>query len=259
MLDEGKLGRDGAASKPLHTIRVAMNTEIEAMTTFAQAVPTTRTTSPSDLTPRIPAATYRWQFNRSFTFQDARQLVGYLDALGISDCYASPYFRARAESTHGYDIADHNSLNPGIGNEADYEAFMAELRGRGMGQVLDIVPNHMGIGESSNTWWVDVLENGPSSIYAPFFDIDWNPITQKLQNKVLLPILGQQYGRVLENGELVLRYEDGAFYLNYYENELPVNPRTYVEILTVPLEQLIKTLGVENEDVLEYQSIITAL
>jgi (1->4)-alpha-D-glucan 1-alpha-D-glucosylmutase len=208
---------------------------------------------------RIPVATYRMQFNRFFTFQAARHWTSYLDALGVSDCYASPYFKARAESTHGYDIANHNALNPAIGTEEDYEAFVAALHEHGLGQILDIVPNHMGIGESSNTWWMDVLENGPSSLYAPYFDIDWHSIKDELENKVLLPILGQQYGQVLENGELVLRYEEGAFFLNYYQTELPINPRTYVEILDFPLEQLIETLGVEHEHVLEYQSIMTAL
>src|SRR5690349_2519661 len=101
------------------------------MTTSVQAIPTTKVRSNNNVGPRIPAATYRWQFNRSFTFQDARRLVAYLDSLGISDSYASPYFRARAESTHGYDIADHNRLNPSIGNETDYDAFVAELHKRG--------------------------------------------------------------------------------------------------------------------------------
>ncbi|MFL5806778.1 MAG: malto-oligosyltrehalose synthase [Roseiflexaceae bacterium] len=208
---------------------------------------------------RLPVATYRLQFNRSFTFADAQRRLAYLDALGVSDCYTSPYLKARVESTHGYDIADHNMLNPALGSEAEYAAFVAELRAHGMGQILDIVPNHMGIGESTNTWWMDVLENGPSSLYAPFFDIDWHPLKDELENKVLLPILGQQYGRVLENCELVLSYADGAFFLRYWQTELPINPRTYVEILRVPLDQLIELLGPEHEHILEYQSIITGL
>jgi (1->4)-alpha-D-glucan 1-alpha-D-glucosylmutase len=212
-----------------------------------------------EVAPHSPVATYRIQFNHSFTFDDARRRVSYLHTLGVSDCYASPYFMAPPESTHGYDIADHNTLNPAIGDEALYAAFVAELRAHGMGQVLDIVPNHMGIGERGNRWWQDVLENGPSSIYAPFFDIDWRPVKIELENKVLLPILGRQYGRVLENSELELRYEDGAFFLYYYQHELPINPRTYTEILAVPLDQLIATLGPEHEHALEYQSIMTAL
>ena len=152
--------------------------------------------------PRIPTSTYRLQFNRQFTFQQARAIVPYLHELGIGDCYASPYFQARAESLHGYDITDHNKLNAAIGTREDYDAFVAELQARGMGQVLDFVPNHMGIGEPLNKWWMDVLENGPSSVYAPYFDIDWHPLKSDLDGKVLLPILGDQYGRVLERGEL---------------------------------------------------------
>ncbi|HZB94327.1 MAG TPA: alpha-amylase family glycosyl hydrolase, partial [Herpetosiphonaceae bacterium] len=209
---------------------------------------------------RVPLATYRLQFNRNFTFQDARNLVGYFHALGISDCYASPYFKARAESTHGYDITDHNALNPSIGSDEDYHAWIEELHAHGMGQVLDIVPNHMGIGEENNTWWLDVLENGPSSPYARFFDIDWTPIKHELENKVLLPILGDQYGRVLENQELKLGYdEDGSFSIHYYETCLPVAPRTSALILQPLLDQLTEVLPADDEHVLELQSIITAL
>jgi (1->4)-alpha-D-glucan 1-alpha-D-glucosylmutase len=209
--------------------------------------------------PRLPSATYRLQLNRQFTFANALRRVAYLDELGISDIYTSPYLRARAESTHGYDIANHNEINPAIGDEAEYNALVRELHARGLGQILDIVPNHMGIGESSNTWWMDVLENGPSSRYAPFFDIDWRPLKDELENKVLLPILGQQYGRVLENCELVLSYQDGAFFLNYWQTELPINPRTYVDILQAALEQVVERFGDEHEYVLEYQSIMTGL
>ncbi|CAN5607008.1 hypothetical protein BH18VER1_BH18VER1_21830 [soil metagenome] len=169
--------------------------------------------------PRIPSSTYRLQFNREFTFSQAREIVPYLHELGISDCYASPYFQARAESLHGYDITDHNKLNAAIGSRAEYDAFVAELHARGMGQVLDFVPNHMGIGEPLNLWWQDVLENGPSSSYARYFDIDWRPLKADLHDKVLLPILGDQYGRVLEAGELKVRFEGGAFHLNYYEHD----------------------------------------
>src|SRR5438270_11315045 len=119
--------------------------------------------------PRIPASTYRLQFNRQFTFADARRITPYLDALGISDAYASPYFQARAESMHGYDITDHNKLNAAIGSPDDYQAWMRELQARAMGQVLDFVPNHMGIGETLHSWWMDVVENGPSPIYANYF------------------------------------------------------------------------------------------
>src|ERR1044071_6821652 len=138
---------------------------------------------------RIPLATYRLQFTPAFTFADATRLVSYLHALGISDCYASPYFKSCPGSPHGYDVIDHNVLNPELGSEADYLAFTRELQRHDMGHILDMVPNHMGIARSRNTWWTDVLENGPSSVYASCFDIDWTPVKDELANKVLLPIL----------------------------------------------------------------------
>jgi len=147
--------------------------------------------------PRIPSSTYRLQFNRWFTFAQAREIVPYLHALGVSDAYASPYFQAGANSLHGYDITDHNKLNAAIGSREEYDSWIAELHAHSMGQVLDFVPNHVGIADSLNTWWMDVLENGPSSRYAPYFDIDWHPLKSDLHDKVLLPILSDQYGRVL--------------------------------------------------------------
>jgi (1->4)-alpha-D-glucan 1-alpha-D-glucosylmutase len=207
--------------------------------------------------PRIPSSTYRLQFNRQFTFTQAREIVPYLDALGISDCYASPYFQARAESLHGYDITDHNKLNAAIGSRAEYDAWIADLHAHGMGQIVDFVPNHMGIGEPLNLWWMDVLENGPSSIHAPWFDIQWKPLKSDLEDKVLLPILGDQYGRVLERGELQVRFEAGAFYLRYYDHEFPIAPGTYRHILQIALD---KMEPFKNEEFYaEFQSIITAL
>jgi (1->4)-alpha-D-glucan 1-alpha-D-glucosylmutase len=207
--------------------------------------------------PRIPSSTYRLQFNRQFTFTQAREIVPYLDALGISDCYASPYFQARAESLHGYDITDHNKLNAAIGSRAEYDAWIADLHAHDMGQIVDFVPNHMGIGEPLNLWWMDVLENGPSSIYAPYFDIDWKPLKSDLQDKVLLPILGDQYGRVLERGELQVHFDAGAFYLRYYEHEFPIAPGTYRHILQIALEKLEPFK--DDDFYAEFQSIITAL
>jgi (1->4)-alpha-D-glucan 1-alpha-D-glucosylmutase len=207
--------------------------------------------------PRIPASTYRLQFNRQFTFTNAREIVPYLDALGISDCYASPYFQARAESLHGYDITDHNKLNAAIGSRAEYDAWIADLHAHGMGQIVDFVPNHMGVGEPLNQWWMDVLENGPSSVHAPYFDIQWKPLKSDLKDKVLLPILGDQYGRVLERGELQVHFEAGAFFLRYYDHEFPIAPGTYRHILEIALEKL---APFKSEDFYaEFQSIITAL
>jgi (1->4)-alpha-D-glucan 1-alpha-D-glucosylmutase len=194
--------------------------------------------SSSTARPRIPSATYRLQFNKDFTFAQAREIVPYLRALGIGDCYASPFFQASPGSNHGYDIVDHNRLNPEIGTEADFDAMVEELHKHGMGLVADFVPNHMGISESVNNWWMDVLENGPSSLAAPCFDIDWHPLKPELENKVLLPILGDQYGRVLEKGELKLAFEGGAFFLYYYQAKLPINPRTYCAILQGALAEL---------------------
>jgi (1->4)-alpha-D-glucan 1-alpha-D-glucosylmutase len=207
--------------------------------------------------PRTPRCTYRLQFNRQFTFVQARELAPYLEALGVSDAYASPYFQARAESLHGYDITDHNKLNAAIGSREEYDAWIQELHAHDLGQVLDFVPNHMGIGESLNTWWQDVLENGPSSPYAKYFDIDWRPLKADLHDKVLLPILGDQYGRVLERCELKVHFEAGSFFLCYYNHELPIAPGTYRHILQVALENLseFKT----EEFYAEFQSILTAL
>jgi (1->4)-alpha-D-glucan 1-alpha-D-glucosylmutase len=208
---------------------------------------------------RVPAATYRLQFNRDFTFRDAQDLVPYLHELGISDCYASPILKARPGSLHGYDICDHGQINPDLGGEADFESFVAALQQHGMGLILDTVPNHMGINHPSNGWWMDVLENGPSSICAPYFDIDWHPVNPDLDNKVLLPLLEDQYGTVLEGGKIRLAYEDGAVFLYYYDIKLPVAPRTYTPILEYRLDQLTQLLGEEHEQVLELHSILTAL
>src|SRR5438046_1803187 len=207
--------------------------------------------------PRIPISTYRLQFNRWFTFSQARAIVPYLHALGVTDAYASPYFQASPYSLHGYDITDHNKLNEAIGSRADYDAWAAELRAHSMGQILDFVPNHVGIGDSRNQWWMDVLENGPSSRYAPYFDIDWQPRKFDLRDKVLLPILSDQYGRVLERGEFQVRFEEGTFYLLYGERRLPIAPGTYRYILDIGLQNLADHK--EEDCYAQLQSILTAL
>jgi len=182
---------------------------------------------------RVPRATYRLQLNRDFTFSDAAALVPYLAELGVGDVYASPYLKARPGSTHGYDVVDPTSLNPELGSEDDFRRLVRVLRDHGMGQLLDIVPNHMGVGPD-NAFWYDVLENGPASTYASFFDIDWSPAGKRgLRGKVLLPILGDHYRATLERGEigLVFDAEKGAFIVTYYEHRLPIDPRTYPMIL----------------------------
>jgi (1->4)-alpha-D-glucan 1-alpha-D-glucosylmutase len=182
---------------------------------------------------RIPSATYRVQFNRDFTFSDAADLVPYLAELGVGDLYASPYLKARPGSTHGYDVVDPTSLNPELGSEQDHRRLVETLQEHSMGQLLDIVPNHMGVG-SENALWYDVLENGPASAYAHFFDIEWSPANKKeLHGKVLLPILGDHYGAALENGEIRLSFEagKGTFSVTYYDHRCPIDPKTYPMIL----------------------------
>jgi (1->4)-alpha-D-glucan 1-alpha-D-glucosylmutase len=208
---------------------------------------------------RVPASTYRLQFNAAFTFEQAAALVAYLDELGVSDCYSSPVLKARAGSVHGYDIVDHTRLNPEVGTEEEFARFAHEVRRHGMGLVMDVVPNHMCIGGSDNRWWLDLLENGPGSSYARFFDVDWNPPNPALKNKVLLPILGDQYGRVLENQEIKIVYRGGAFFATYYETTLPVAARTSTLLLELALARLKQSLGDYHTDVLEMESIITAL
>jgi len=187
------------------------------------------------MTARIPISTYRLQFNAQFTFRDARAIVEYLDCLGISDCYASSYLKAVPGSTHGYDVADPTRLNPEIGTEDEYSAWIAALKTRGMGHILDLVPNHMGIAKSANPWWFDVLENGPSSRYARFFDIEWHPVKDELADKVLIPILGDQYGTVLEQQQLELAYSHGTFVVRYYDDVLPIAPDTWHYIVEAAL------------------------
>jgi (1->4)-alpha-D-glucan 1-alpha-D-glucosylmutase len=210
--------------------------------------------------PSIPLATYRLQFNREFTFRQAAELVPYLASLGISHCYASPYLRARPGSMHGYDIVDHNSLNPEIGSAEDYEFFVNTLHRHGMKQILDIVPNHMGVMGSDNGWWLDVLENGEASAYSDFFDIDWEPIKEELRGKLLIPVLEDQYGKMLENGDLKLAgdFERGEFSLLYYHHRFPIDPREYSRILLFQKENLQAALGESSDDFGELQSIATA-
>lgn len=207
----------------------------------------------------LPRATYRLQFGANFTFRQAAELVPYLNELGISDIYGSPIFLPSSPESSGYDVCDHNQLNPALGSRADFENFVRILQSKGMGLILDMVPNHMGIGGEKNLWWMDVLENGPSSPYAHYFDIDWHPVKPELENKVLLPILEDLYGLVLESGKFRLSFEEGAFFIYYYDHKLPVAPRSYCLILNDVLTNLTNKLPAPDEDLLELQSILTAL
>jgi (1->4)-alpha-D-glucan 1-alpha-D-glucosylmutase len=204
----------------------------------------------------IPRATYRLQLNAGFTFKDAAALVPYLAELGISHVYCSPYFRARPGSVHGYDVVDHNSLNPEIGTRKDFEEFVSALRIHGMGHILDFVPNHVGIMGADNAWWMDVLENGKASRFAEFFDIDWSPPNPALADKLLVPALGDPYGTVLERGELQLRYEPelGSFAVFYYQHRFPLDPSTY----PVVLERALARFSSQIPGMRELESLVAA-
>jgi (1->4)-alpha-D-glucan 1-alpha-D-glucosylmutase len=174
--------------------------------------------------PRDVRATYRVQLNAGFTFDDAARVTAYLARLGVSHVYCSPYLQAAAGSTHGYDVTDHSKVNEELGGAPAHERFCAALTDASMGHVLDIVPNHMAISDASNAWWWDVLANGPSSRYAGYFDIDWDPPEAVLRRTILVPILGDHYGRILEAGELKLVSEGGRTVLRYHEHVLPIAP-----------------------------------
>ena len=210
---------------------------------------------PSGRPPTIPRTTYRLQLSGAFGFTEAAKLVPYLAELGISHIYASPFLMARPGSSHGYDITDHNRFNPEIGDEASFDRLIDVLHGHGMGLILDFVPNHMGVGGADNPWWLDTLEWGRSSPFAQFFDIDWAPAEPTLKGKVLLPFLGDHYGRVMDSGQLKLRFDQqrGSFSVWYWEHRFPIAVKDYAELLrdartrlhgdTEPLSNLINDFG----------------
>src|SRR5580704_12302355 len=202
-------------------------------------------------------ATYRLQFNKDFTFQDAAKIVDYLADLGITHVYASPILTARRGSGHGYDVTDPTRLNPELGTEADFLALREKLRERGMGLILDIVPNHMSA-SSENAWWMDVLENGPESAYASYFDIDWRPPSRMLEGKVLLPVLGRPFGEALEHQELKLIVLEGKFFVQYFDSLFPLAPSTYHLILRRRLNELRDALSEESPAFQEYSGIAAA-
>jgi (1->4)-alpha-D-glucan 1-alpha-D-glucosylmutase len=174
---------------------------------------------------RIPVSTYRVQMHKGFNFKDAQRIVPYLKKLGIGDFYASPIFEARPGSMHGYDVTRQDRLNPELGGEAAFAPFSAALKHANLGLLLDIVPNHMGVGNDTK-WWQDVLENGHASEYADFFDIDWDPLKPELKNKLLLPILGGQYGDELEAKHIQVVIENGKPFVEVFDHRMPVAPRT---------------------------------
>ncbi|MFO0890493.1 MAG: malto-oligosyltrehalose synthase [Isosphaeraceae bacterium] len=208
----------------------------------------------------VPDSTYRLQLHAGFRFGDVAAIVPYLARLGITDCYASPYLKAAPGSTHGYDITDHGQLNPEIGTPEDHGAWLKSLQEHGLGLVLDVVPNHMGILGNENPWWNDVLENGQASVYSRFFDIDWSaPVRPENRGRVLLPFLGDLYGVILEKGELQVTREGGSFLVQYHDHRYPLDPKSYGVVLEPVVDPISGVLGAEHPAVLEFQSVLTAV
>ena len=207
---------------------------------------------------RIPASTYRFQFHRRFRFEHAAALVPYLEALGVTDLYASPIFQARRGSTHGYDVTDPTRLNVELGGDGGFESLVKALQERRMGILLDIVPNHMAASEE-NRWWSDVLESGQGSPFAGFFDIDWHSPKKALDSKVLLPILGGPYGRMIEEQELSLALERGGFLVRCHSAKLPVSLLSYPRILSLRLSSLEETYGPDHPSFRELWDLITTI
>lgn len=207
------------------------------------------------LRPR-PESTYRLQLHAGFTFRDAAAITDYLAELGITHVYASPYLKAKPGSTHGYDVIDHCSLNPEVGTTADYDHWCRSLQDRGISQILDTVPNHVGVGTNENTWWNDVLTHGPASAFADHFDIAWRSSPrQELHDRILLPVLGDLYGTVLERGELHVAFENGRFLLHYYDRRFPLDPASIGFLLKGVADRLAPRSGAMEE----LESIATAV
>ncbi|HXM91120.1 MAG TPA: alpha-amylase family glycosyl hydrolase, partial [Candidatus Dormibacteraeota bacterium] len=204
------------------------------------------------------SATYRLQFNKDFTLQSATSLLDYLFDLGVTHIYASPIFRSRPGSSHGYDVIDPTRLNPEIGSEADFSLFQEGLRKRGMGLVLDVVPNHMSA-SSENAWWMDVLENGPASAYASYFDIDWHPPSHNLDGKILLPVLGKPFGEALEEQELRVAFLEGRLFVQYFDALFPLAPKSYARVVGRGIAKLKETLGEDSPIYQEYSGIVAAM
>ena len=206
-----------------------------------------------------PTSTYRLQLGPQLTFADVEAITPYLASLGIEALYLSPLLKARPGSTHGYDICDHGDLNPDLGTADDLRRLAGVAATHGVRLMADIVPNHMGVDPRANPWWRDVLENGPCTPYAEYFDIDWEPVTPHLRMKLLLPILGEQYGTVLDRGEMQLEHEDGRLWLRYYDHRLPINPRQTPVVLRHAVPVLREALGESHPSVIELLSIMEGL
>ncbi len=249
--------REDDSARPA-TESAPQSTRDPALESLADTLFEAEKTVSAESPPRRPRATYRLQLHQGFPLEAVERLVDYLADLGISDAYFSPYLAAKPGSTHGYDVFDHGKINEEIGDKVTHQRLVDKMKGLGMGRVLDVVPNHMGIA-GGNPFWLDVLENGPQAPSARFFDIDWSPVKEELEGRVLLPILEDQYGKVLEAGKLELTYDNGGFFIHYYENRLPLSPRSYAQILVKQTEELAERLGSEDIHLLEYRSIISSI
>jgi (1->4)-alpha-D-glucan 1-alpha-D-glucosylmutase len=208
---------------------------------------------------RVPLATYRLQLGPALTFDDAAALLPYLERLGVSDCYTSPFFETASRASHGYDVNDHDRLREELGGEPAFQRFAAALRARGMGLLIDLVPNHMGIARNDNARWREVLAEGPAAPSAAYFDIEWTPVKGELRGKVLLPILGDQYGAVLDSGQLRLTLDAEGFSVRYYDWSMPLAVRSWARILGHRLGDVQARLGAEHPDLAELKSLIARL
>ncbi len=211
---------------------------------------------PTPAPARLPLTSYRLQLGPSCGFRDAARLLPYLAELGVTECYCSPVLAARPGSPHGYDVCDHSRLNENLGGAAGFLELAQTAKARGMGIVVDFVPNHMAADPLANPWWRSVLENGPSSPYATYFDIDWDPVKPELKGRLLLPILGDQYGITLEAGQLRLELGPAGMVLRYFDHDLPLNPRQLRMVLEHNLAELETALAPGEPDLTEFQSIL---
>ncbi|MGL5132946.1 MAG: malto-oligosyltrehalose synthase, partial [Planktothrix sp.] len=207
---------------------------------------------------RIPLATYRIQFNSDFPFNHAQAIINYLHELGISDLYASPIFKARIGSTHGYDIVDQNQLNPELGTPEDFDQLMEEIKNQGMGWLQDIVPNHMAY-DSQNKYLTDIFQYGYDSDYLDFFDIDWKHSHADFKGRVLAPLLGDFYGNCLENRQLSICYEEEELCVNYYNLKFPLKIESYTYLVSHRLKELEERLGRRHPNVIKLLGVLYIL
>lgn len=207
---------------------------------------------------RVPAATYRFQFHRGFGFSEAKALISYLHDIGISDFYASPIFRAREGSLHGYDVVDPNRLNPELGTREDFDSLVDELHRHSMGWLQDIVPNHVAF-DGQNQMLMDTLENGQGSPFIDYFDVDWNHSYQSLKGKILAPFLGEFYSQCLEAGEIQLKYDQAGLSVNYYNLKFPLSIESYATVLSYNLGSLKKRMDTDHPDFIKLYGMLYAL